>query len=279
MSIKSKLKGIARYILRVPVYNTTVVVKELAPTNQFSGRNILITGGGRGLGYYMAKKLVNNGARVVICGRSEETLKKAAQELGEGCEYLCFDVTEVGKIKELFKKAQDKLGCEKIDSLISNAGISLHEGGFRNVSESDWDAQMDTNLKGNYFMVSEFIKYLETFEDKSGNIVVISSERGMRADDIPYGLTKAATNSFIKSIAKKVACEGIRLNGVGPGVTTSDMTGFSRDGNMYVEWQNGNRLFLPEEVANVVEFLLSEASMSVSGEIINCDLGNYIANW
>ena len=145
------------------------------------------------------------------------------------------------------------MNCKKIDSLVSNAGISLHEGDFRNVTEKNWDDQFNTNLKGNYFLVCEFIKYLEKFEDKRGNIVVITSERSMRADYIPYGLTKAATNSFIKGIARKVIEEGIRINGVGPGVTTSD--------------------------AEVVNFLLSDVSACISGEIIICDQGRYVQTW
>lgn len=171
------------------------------------------------------------------------------------------------------------MNCKKIDSLVSNAGISLHEGDFRNVTEKNWDDQFNTNLKGNYFLVCEFIKYLEKFEDKRGNIVVITSERSMRADYIPYGLTKAATNSFIKGIARKVIEEGIRINGVGPGVTTSDMTGFSRNDNLYSEWQAGKRIFIPEEVAEVVNFLLSDVSACISGEIIICDQGRYVQTW
>ena len=101
----------------------------------------------------------------------------------------------------------------------------------------------------------------------------------MRPDDIPYGLTKTASNSFIKGIAVKVINEGIRINGIAPGVTATDMTGFNRDGNLYNSWQNNGRIFLPEEVAEVAGFLLSDFSNCISGEIIACDQGNYIATW
>jgi NAD(P)-dependent dehydrogenase (short-subunit alcohol dehydrogenase family) len=120
---------------------------------------------------------------------------------------------------------------------------------------------------------------LESKEQKKGNIVVITSERSKRSDDIPYGLTKTASNSFIEGFASKVIGEGIRINGVAPGVTASDMTGVSRDGNMYSEWQPANRFFLPEEVAEVVNFLLSDVSNCISGEIIACDQGRHISHW
>lgn len=138
---------------------------------------------------------------------------------------------------------------------------------------------MDTNLKGNFFLVKEFIEYLEKYENKTGNIVVITSERAKRPDDIPYGLTKVATSSFIQCIASKVIEEGIRINGVGPGVTASEMTGYHRDANMYAKFQPDKRIFLPEEVAEVVTFLLSDVSACISGEIITCDQGRYISRW
>ena len=138
---------------------------------------------------------------------------------------------------------------------------------------------MNTNLKGNYFLVSEYIRYLEKQSDTAGNIVVITSERAKRADDIPYGLTKAATSSFIQCIASKVIGEGIRINGVGPGVTASDMTGFDKTGNLYADNQPSKRVFMPEEVAEVVGFLLCDASACISGEVITCDQGRYITHW
>lgn len=122
-------------------------------------------------------------------------------------------------------------------------------------------------------------RYKEGLDDKNGNVVVITSERSRRSDDIPYGLTKAASNSFIECFASKVISEGIRVNGVAPGVTASDMTGVDRNGNMYANWQPSNRFFLPEEVAEVVNFLLSDVSNCISGEIIACDQGRYISHW
>ena len=124
----------------------------------------------------------------------------------------------------------------------------------------------------------KFVEYLERHEDKKGNIVVITSERAKRSDDIPYGLTKVATSSFIQCIAQKVIAEGIRINGVGPGVTVSDMTGVSRE-HLHAEWQAGKRYFIPEEVAEVVNFLLSDTSACISGEIITCNQGHHIARW
>ena len=278
--------GFAEYLKRgayfvlfgVPEYNTTVEIKTIEPHNLLKERNIIITGGGRGIGYSIAKKSIAEGANVLITGRNEEVLKAAVKDLGKNAKYLVADVSNVKEIDSFLENAKDCFQGKKIDSLVSNAGISLHEGNFRNVTEEDWDKQMDTNLKGNFFLVKKFVEYLEAQEDKTGNIVVITSERAKRPDDIPYGLTKVATSSFIQGIAKKVISEGIRINGVGPGVTATDMTGVSRE-HLCAEWQAGKRCFVPEEVAEVVNFLLSDISACISGEIITCNQGNHIAGW
>lgn len=277
MGLKSYLKRGIKYIISgVPTYYTNVEVKVSAPREALKNRNIIITGGNRGLGYCFAKKCIAEGANVIITGRDENKLKKASKELG--CKYLILDSTDVFSMDELFVRAERFFGG-KVDSLISNAGISLHEVDFRNVTSDGWDAQMDTNLKGNYFIVQKFIKYLESKEDMKGNIVVITSERAKRPDDIPYGLTKVATSNFIQCIANKVACEGIRINGVGPGVTATDMTGVVAQDNMYCPDCAGYRWFIPEEVAEVVNFLLSDISGCVSGEVITCDQASWVPHW
>lgn len=279
MSIGIWLKRLIRYVVKgIPEQHTTVQVFEAAPGNCLAGKNILITGGGRGLGYYIARRCIRGGAKVLITGRNAETLGKASAQLGENCMWIPFDVTNIDGISDLLREVETRFGG-KIHCLVSNAGISLHEGSFRNVTQEGWDLQMDTNLKGNYFFVKEYIKYLEKHDDTQGNVVVITSERAKRPDDIPYGLTKAASNSFIQGIACRVIGEGIRVNGVAPGVTVSDMTGFDRTGDLYAQWQAGKRIFLPEEVAEVVAFLLSDLSACISGEIITCDQGRYISRW
>lgn len=279
MSFKEYVKRGLKYIIYgVPETHLMVHVEQVAPDNILKNRRIIITGGGRGLGYSIAEMCISEGAEVLIAGRNEETLKKASGTLGENCKYLVFDVQDIGNINKFYEEATRLMGG-KIDSLVSNAGISLHEKSFRNVSEEGWDIQFNTNLKGNYFIVKTFVEYLEKFENRKGTIVVISSERAKRSDDIPYGLTKIATNSFIQSIGKKVISEGIRINGVGPGVTTSDMTGFSKNDNLYASNHPGKRIFVPEEVAEVVKFLLSDSSACIAGEVITCDQGLYISDW
>ena len=286
MSFIKYVKRGFRYVLTgQPVHYTNVTVHTMAPNQVLHDRNILITGGGRGLGFHIAKKCISEGAKVIITGRNQKTLCEAKKQLGDHCEYIVHDNIDISRIPVLFDEAELLMNHKMIDSLVCNAGISLHEGDFHHVTEDTWDAQMDINLKSNYFFTKYFVEYYENklrshlTYGRSGNIVIISSERAKRSDDIPYGLTKAALSSFIQAIAAKTINLDIRINGVGPGVTATYMTGFKAGGNMYNSWQNNQRIFLPEEIAEVVNFLLSDISGCISGEIITCDQGNYISHW
>lgn len=279
MSTKDYFKRVARYLLKgIPVIRTQVVVKECSPNNVLANRCILITGGSSGIGFYIAKRCLTEGAKVCITGRDAKKLKDAKKILGKNCFAIQHDVSDIKSYPEIFLKCENLFGAP-INDLVSNAGISLHEGSFYNVTEAGWDSQMGINLKANYFICKSFIEYRKQQEFTMGNILVITSDRGSRADDIPYGLTKVASNSFVRGFAHKIIQKGIRINALAPGVTCSDLTGFSRNENMYFEQTPGKRLFLPEEMANVAKFLLSDESSCISGEIINCDQGFYIAHW
>ena len=148
------------------------------------------------------------------------------------------------------------------------------------MTEEGFDRQFDTNLKGPYFLTQTFIDYMNREKIGQGNIRFITSERGLYCDDIPYGLTKAAINSLTTGLARRLIAQGIRVNAIAPGVTASDMTGVDKNGNLYWPSSCAGRVFLPEEVAEVAAFLLSDVSMCISGEIVPCNQGNhYRCDW
>lgn len=106
MSLKIYIKRVLRYILKgVPNKHITVVTKQISPNNLLKGKCIIISGGGRGLGYYMAQTCIAEGAEVLITGRNEERLKESSKKLGSNCKYLVFDVQNVSKMPDFFKKA------------------------------------------------------------------------------------------------------------------------------------------------------------------------------
>lgn len=274
MSVKSKLKHIVSFLLHGETRPIYADIHYLEPNNHLKGKKIIITGGGRGLGYAMAKKFISEGAMVLIAGRNEETLKHSAAELG--CKYLVLDVQRVEEFKQFIDAADEIL--DGADCLVNNAGISLHEKGFLEVSRQQFDAQFDTNLKGPFFLAQAFV---EKTKSKNGmkNILFTSSETSMTVDERPYGLTKAALNSLVQGLAYRYVNEGYRINAVAPGVTVSDMVGGNANGDL----NYGNithRYYLPEEVAEVACFLLSDASNCLNGQILVCNEGKTInARW
>lgn len=273
MSIKSFISRGVHYMFNgMPNINISANISYLSPNQRLSGKKIIITGGGRGLGFAMAKKFISEGAVVLIAGRNEETLKKSASQLN--CKYLTLDVQNTSSFDKFISDACKLLGV--VDCLVNNAGISLHEGTFRDVSEEQFNAQINTNLRGSYFLAQKFVKLHEDNNQTNGNILFISSERGITVDDIPYGLTKAAINSLVQGLATKLITKGIRVNAIAPGVTTSDMTGYKADENLYVSYNKTNRVYLPEEVAEIACFILSDAANILNGQILVCNEGKTI---
>ncbi len=270
-----KVKRAIKYILYgVPTHTElkcNVVVSN--SVGRLKGKHILVTGGGRGLGYYIARKCIEEGANVLIVGRNDDTLKSASKELN--CNYKQFDITDVEHVQE-FMNSVLKLMKGRVDCLVNNVGISLHEKNMMEVTPDSFDRQIDTNLRGPYFLSQCFIRHCIQTDNKNASIVFISSERGLYCDEIPYGLTKVAINSLTRGMARRNIRHGIRINAVAPGITESDMTIADRNSDMTCEYNCGGRFFLPEEVAETVAFLLSDAAGCISGEIIACDQGNYL---
>lgn len=278
MSLRNYIKRCILYVKHGVPLQTNYVTANISyssPNNSLKDKHILITGGGRGLGFAMAKKFVSEGAEVLITGRNETTLKDTAEKLH--CKYLILDVQNVESFDSFWEKANGTL--TGINCLVNNAGISLHEKKFTDVTKETFDAQINTNLRGSFFMAQRFIQMLEN-EQRPGNILFISSETGNTVDFRPYGLTKAAINSLVKGLASMYAKKGIRVNAVAPGITTTDMTGYKADGNLYYKSNATERVYLPEEVAECACFLLSDASGCISGEILTCNNGKTVnARW
>lgn len=266
-----------RYALHgVPEMRVSANISQILPGRTLEGKKVVITGGGRGLGKAMAKKFVSEGAKVLIAGRNKDVLAAAAAELG--CEYAVLDIRKVGDFGQFLDTAAEKLGG--LNVLVNNAGISLHEGSILNVSEEQFDNQLATNLKGSYFLAKAFVERIQEGSRDKSSILFVSSERGFYVDDLPYGLTKVALNSLVQGLAVRFIDRGIRVNGIAPGVTASDMTGFKEDSNLYCSYNITQRVYLPSEVAEVASFIISDASACLNGQILVCNEGKSInSHW
>ena len=269
-------RGMQYVISGVPNRTVTVNIAQINYGGILEGKKILITGGSRGLGYSIAEKCLKEKALVSITGRNIETLKEAKEKLGNPKNLFIFehDIREFEKDDELIYSARKAMGG--IDCLVNNAGISIHEIDYSNCSLEQLDAQMDTNLKGVYFLTQAFMKYYNEVGKKSGKIINMVSERGLYGDDVPYGLAKRALISYTEGMARKLIQKGVRVNAIAPGVTATEMTGHDPNGNLFRRYALGRRVLLPEEIAEVAVFLMSDAANSISGQVIACNEGNHL---
>lgn len=275
MSIKSRLKHIVSFLMHgdpKPVYAN---ISYLSPNDTLRGKKVVITGGGRGLGFSMAKKFVAEGAEVLIAGRNIKVLEESAKKLE--CKYLQLDVSNPSEFDAFMEKAIHKLNG--VNVLVNNAGISLHENTFFDVTPESFDKQVDTNFKGAFFLTQTFIRYIRKTNAKAC-VLFVSSETGDTMDFRPYGFTKAAINSMVQGLAYLFAKDGIRVNAVAPGITASEMTGLKTEGDINYSGNIIGRVYMPEEVAETAAFLISDAAGCVSGQIITCNNAKTInARW
>lgn len=239
-----------------------------------NGKVAVITGGNSGIGYATAKKLKEEGATVIITGRSIEKVDSAAAELG--VKGVIADVLDLSAIDAAVELVKDEFG--KIDILFVNAGVFIPMPVGQN-SEDGFDTLLDINFKGAVFTIEKFLPIL----NDGGSIINLSSINaytGMPNTAI-YGATKAALNSYTRAAATELAPRKIRVNALNPGPIATPI--FSKTG-MTEEQLKGmgdmmqNRIPLkrygqPEEIAEVAAFLASDKASFITGAEYNVDGG------
>lgn len=257
-----------------------VNIGYLAPGHILEGHTVLITGGNKGIGLESAKACAAQGAKVIITARKKEALDDALSEIKAICpEAICagvlLDITDFDSFERVIAEAEAIYG--PIDCLVNNAGISLREGDFLNVTLESWDRQFDTNLKGPFFFTQHWMRRYQALNLHSGRIILIGSDTSGMGNSTPYGLTKNCLASLTVGLAKKCITQGIRINTICPGTTMTDMATYT-NGEFCRETTLGNRVLYPREIAETVLFLLSDQSACISGMIIGCTESNICFN-
>ena len=243
-------------------------------------KNILVTGASRGLGRKMAEVLAAQGAHVIFNYRGDEQkaieLKEELIKLGaSNVTALLFDVTNTAQMKEAVEKFIEANGA--ITGLVNNAGISKDQIVLR-MKEEDVVQTINTNLVSAIMLTQILSRSFLRAENVS--VVNVSSVVGLMGNpsQIAYAASKAGLIGFTKSYAKELASKNIRCNAICPGFITTDMT-HALDEKVKDAYLNSiplKRMGEPEEVANLVCFLLSKASSYITGETIKIDGGLYI---
>ena len=237
----------------------------------------LITGAARGIGKAIALKLYNHGANIIINDIvSESEINQNLQEIKKGTNEVMgirADITKLDEVEKMIKEIVNKFG--KIDILVNNAGI-IRDSLLIRMKEGDWDAVISVNLKGTFNCSRTVAKYMMK-QKTGGKIVNISSVIGLVGNigQSNYAASKAGIIGLTKSMAKELALRNINVNAVAPGFIETDMTQKlpEKIRNSLQEKIPLKRLGTVEDVAQVVYFLVSEASSYITGQVIKVDGG------
>ncbi|MFQ5915549.1 MAG: SDR family NAD(P)-dependent oxidoreductase [Nitrospinota bacterium] len=195
-------------------------------TSRLAGQGAIVTGAGRGIGRVLALTLADEGAGVVLSGRNEPNLRAVEEEIrsagGEAMVIRC-DVTRRDQVQNLVKNTVERHGT--IDILVNNAAIHSSTAPLVKVEEAEWEAVMETNVKGVFLMTQAVLPVM--MDRKSGHIIIISSGAGTpqsrNSVNIPYVVSKWAVEGFRHSMAIQLKPYGIRVNNIAPGPTLNDL--------------------------------------------------------
>jgi len=245
---------------------------------ELKGKVALVTGGAQGIGKAVALMLARHGADVVVADVNLEKAAETAKEVeatGRGAMAVNVDVTRLGDVENMVESAIGRFG--RIDILINNAGIARDKLILR-MTEEDWDAVLDVNLKGTFNCTKAIIKHMS--KQRSGKIVNIASVVGEmgNAGQANYSASKAGVIGLTKTIAREFSQRGINVNAIAPGYIQTPMTDVLPD-KAKEELKRMipmERLGQPEDVAYAVLFLVSEGSSYVTGQVLNVNGGIYM---
>jgi 3-oxoacyl-[acyl-carrier protein] reductase len=240
--------------------------------------NVVVTGGSRGIGLAISRRIAAAGYHVIAVARHEsDELRQAIRAVEEqGVGGLCFrafDLSEIGAIPSFVKTLRDQFGA--IYGLVNNAGIGT-EGLLATMHNSDIEAVLRVNVLSPIVLTKYIVRHM--MADGAGRIINMSSiiaSTGYNGVSV-YGASKAAATGFTRSLAREVGKLGITVNAIAPGFIDTDLTqGLSEDQRNRIAGRSAlRRLAEADDVARMVEHLLGEGGRNITGTVLTIDAGN-----
>lgn len=252
---------------------------------KLNDRTALITGAARGIGLAIAKRFIEDGAKVVLSDIDEKVGVEAARSLGPQAHFIVCDVGDAKAVDQLIKATVAKFGA--LDILVSNAGI-IHTADFLDIPEADFDRVLRVNLKGSFLCGQAAAKQMVAQAKagrKPGAIINMSSVNSVVAipNQVPYSVSKGGIQQLTKVMALSLASYGIRVNAIGPGsIATEILAGVAKDKaakKRLLSRTPLQRIGTADEVAGVASFLASDDASYVTGETIFPDGGRLALNY
>jgi len=238
----------------------------------------LVTGAAQGIGRAIALLLAQNGADIVVSDINLEKAEETAKEIegtGQRAMAIKVDVVHSEEVERMVQTILERFG--HIDILINNAGIARDKLILR-MTEEDWDAVLNVNLKGTFNCTKAVVRYMS--KQRSGKIVSIASVVGEMGNvgQANYSASKAGVIGFTKTIAREFAQRGINVNAIAPGYIETPMTDAlpEKAKEELRQLIPMVRLGRPEDVAEAVLFLVSETSNYITGQVLNVNGGIYM---
>jgi 3-oxoacyl-[acyl-carrier protein] reductase len=245
---------------------------------KLAGRVALVTGAAQGIGKAVALLLARNGADIVVSDVNLEKAEETAKEIrsiGRKALAIKGDVANWNDVEQMMDVILEKFA--KIDILVNNAGITRDKLILR-MTEEDWDAVLDVNLKGTFHCTKAVVRHMA--KQRSGKIVNIASVVGEmgNAGQANYSASKAGVIGLTKTIAREFAQRGININAIAPGYIETPMTEAlpEKAKEELKKLIPMERLGKPEDVAEAVLFLVSEESSYITGQVLNVNGGIYM---
>lgn len=241
-----------------------------------TGKIALVTGGSRGIGAAIAKAFAAEGATVIInYNGSKDKAEAVADEIiaaGGSAEIYQCSVSDYAACEKMIQELIGKY--KRIDILVNNAGIT-RDGLLMKMSEEDFDAVVDTNLKGAFHTIRHMSRYF--LKQRSGKIINISSVSGIlgNAGQANYSASKAGVIGLTKSVARELASRGINVNAIAPGFIATDMTEAMPESvkQSMTDTVPLKRIGEPEDIANMAVFLASDKADYITGQVFAVDGG------
>ena len=242
---------------------------------------IIVTGGGSGIGAAIARRLIDAGASVVAAGRTAEKLQSTAEAIAsERLHILEWDIADVNGIPKKLDEVAALMGG--LNGLVNAAALGtgvLTGRGYEpwDITEDEWDALMDVNCKGTFFMMRDMIDYLLARHEK-GNILNIASNAACMDVIGSYGVSKLGLIRLTRALGKKYGSEGIIINGIAPGATFTPMIAryAKHIDDPYPRHAIG-RFIRPDEIAELAYYLMSDYGEIICGHTVVADGGDRAA--